>query len=68
MKSDNTTEFTEKLRWTTTSKVFLKQNTIHSKSDFGEHPWVQSWSNDQFKIQHEKYALCVNRQYFVIFF
>ena len=29
---------------------------------------MQSWSNDQFKIQHEKYALCVNRQYFVIFF
>ena len=37
MKSDNTTEFTEKLHLTTTSKVFLKQNTIHRKSDFWEH-------------------------------
>lgn len=38
MKSDNTTEFTKKLYWTMTSKVFLKQNTIHSKLDFWEYP------------------------------
>lgn len=40
MKSDNTMEFTKELCWTTTSKVFLKQNTIRSKLDFWEHPQV----------------------------
>lgn len=57
-----------------TSKVFLKQNTIHSKLDFWEYPWVQPRRNGPFQIQFKMYWWIdsilflkqnVNQEYFV---